>query len=68
MGIVVDNTTESVYSILMADDGTGKDITIPGLLISKDDGRKIKEFWNKNADNPEVLQKITFEIDFEIVS
>jgi hypothetical protein len=51
----------------MSDDGTGKDITIPGLLISVVDGNIIKEFWKKYKDDKATLSKITLDINFEIV-
>lgn len=51
----------------MSDDGTGKDVTIPALLISKSDGQIIKDFYKKYEKDQETLNKITFDINFEIV-
>jgi len=33
VGIVVDNTAETVEDVLMSDDGTGGGIRIPSMLI-----------------------------------
>lgn len=51
----------------MSDDGTGRDLTIPALLISKEDGQKIKDFYLKYEKDTGMLNKITFDINFEIV-
>jgi|LauGreDrversion4_2_1035121.scaffolds.fasta_scaffold310099_1 hypothetical protein len=51
----------------MSDDGTGKELTIPALLISLDDGQVIKNFFNKYQNDQETLNKVTFDINFEIV-
>ena len=44
VAIIIDNTEETVDSIIMSDDGTGAGIRIPGLLISKADGAKLMKF------------------------
>jgi hypothetical protein len=41
LGIIIDNTEESVDQIILSDDGTGGGISIPSMLISKKDGLKI---------------------------
>jgi hypothetical protein len=51
----------------MSDDGTGKELTIPALLISLDDGQVIKNFFNKYQNDQETLNKVTLDINFEIV-
>ena len=53
-----------INMIVMSDDGTGKDLTIPALLISHKDGQIIKDFWTNNTDQ---VEKITLDINFEIV-
>ena len=52
----------------MSDDGTGRDLTIPGLLISYKDGQKIKEFYLKNRDENGIYNKIILKINYEIVT
>jgi hypothetical protein len=44
LGIVVDNTDESIENIVMSDDGTGNGIRIPSMIISKKDGMKLLDF------------------------
>lgn len=61
--LIVNNDDEDISSLVMADDGNGKYVSIPAELISKSDGNKIKSFIMKN---PNV--EVTIEIDFEIVS
>jgi hypothetical protein len=49
----------------MGDDGNGKNVYIPGILISKSDGEILKNFYKKNLQT--ILQKpILLEIDFEM--
>ena len=45
VGIVIDNTDkETIYDIVMSDDGTGAGIRIPSMLISKQDGDKLLNY------------------------
>jgi len=50
VAIIIDNTEESVDSIIMSDDGTGAGIRIPGLLINKKDGDKLLHFLKTASD------------------
>jgi hypothetical protein len=50
----------------MSDDGRGRDITIPGILISRSDGQKLADFYRENKDNQKVLDSIVLEVDFEM--
>jgi hypothetical protein len=50
----------------MADDGRGREITIPGILISYEDGAKLKDYYRKYKDDPEQLKKIVLEVNFEM--
>jgi len=47
----------------MGDDGHGKSITIPGVLLSKEDGEILKTFYRNNKENK---NPIILEIDFEM--
>ena len=50
--VVVDNDpTESMYSIVMADDGLGGSISIPSFLIGYDDGQKLIEEIHREIAN-----------------
>lgn len=42
VGIIYDNQDENPDKIIMSDDSTGGGIQIPGMLISKIDGKKLK--------------------------
>jgi len=50
VAIIIDNTEESVDSIIMSDDGTGAGIRIPGLLINKHDGEILLNFLKTATD------------------
>lgn len=69
LALIVDNKEEeNIDNVQMFDDGTGSDIYIPTVLISKKDGEKIKQFMmqNKNSINP-ILREIILSIDFDMV-
>jgi hypothetical protein len=42
--IIDDSGTMDVKQIVMSDDGTGTGIRIPAMLISKKDGKILKDF------------------------
>lgn len=48
VAIIIDNVPEMIDEILMSDDGTGGGIRIPSMLIGKNDGDKLIE-WYKRA-------------------
>lgn len=51
LALVVDNKElEDPGYIVMSDDGTGEDISIPTFMIAKYDGYKLKEAIHKDAD------------------
>ena len=66
MALIVNNDNNDVKNIIMSDDGRGRDLTIPAILISKDDGKKIEDFYIKNKDNKKIIDHIVLEIDFEM--
>lgn len=59
--IVNNNNEKKVEDIQMSDDGTGKDVFIPVVMIGKDDGDKIKAYLEKNKS-----EKVIIEFDFEL--
>lgn len=67
VALIVNNENSNVSRIIMSDDGTGKELTIPALLISLDDGLVIKNFFTKYQNDQETLNKVTLDINFEIV-
>jgi extracellular elastinolytic metalloproteinase len=67
LALIINNEDGPVTNIMLNDDGTGSDIVIPALLISKEDGQKIKEFFMENKDDSSVLGKIVVSAEFIIV-
>lgn len=65
IALIVDRPSSDTTpnNIIMSDDGTGKDITIPGVLIGFSDGEILKDYYRKNPDTD-----IIMEFEFEMVS
>jgi hypothetical protein len=69
VALIVDNKKgENPEFVIMSDDKgrNGEKLRIPGVLISSEDGDIIKEFYRENKNKPNVLKKITLEIEFEM--
>jgi hypothetical protein len=67
LALIVNNKQEDLDKVLMSDDGTGADIFIPTIMISQEDGDKIKEFFRKNKNDGPVLSNIVVSIEFRLV-
>jgi extracellular elastinolytic metalloproteinase len=67
LALIVDNSDEDINKVIMNDDGTGSDIYIPAIMISKQDGQKIKDFFLKNKDDNQLLSSIVVAVEFQIV-
>lgn len=66
IALIVNNVEVlDIESVIMADDGQGKNIFIPGVLISKEDGEIIKTYYKNNKDKIN-RHPIILEIDFEM--
>ena len=61
------NNEEGELKLFMTDDGTGSDLTIPGVLIRKSEGDLIRNFIKNNSNNSEIINHIVLEINFEMV-
>lgn len=48
MAIIIDNVVEESEKIVMKDDGKGHFVTIPTVLISREDGLKILDYVGQN--------------------
>ncbi len=68
LALIIDNQDENIDKVQLNDDGTGSDIIIPTIMISKSDGEKIKDFFMKNKDDGQVLASIVVSIEFRIVN
>lgn len=66
LALIVNNNDDNVDNILMMDDGTGSDIYIPTIIISKKDGDKIKQYMMDKGNNTEI-HDIIMNIEFEMV-
>lgn len=51
VSIIIDDTEESVDSIIMSDDGTGGGLRIPAMLISKRDGKRLIDFLSTASED-----------------
>ncbi len=68
VALIVDNKKEDPTTIIMSDDSRrrGQNIHIPALLISKEDGKIIENFYRENKDKKDVLESIILEIEFQM--
>ena len=64
--IINDQAGVDVESVIMADDGRGMEITIPSVLISKEDGDKLLSYYKDNINDPKKLKGIVLEMDFDM--
>lgn len=64
--IVNNDPTEKIEDIFMADDGRGRDLVIPGVMITYEEGEILKNYYKQNKENKEILDSIRLEIDFEM--
>lgn len=67
LALIVNNMNGSIDNVLLNDDGTGSDIMIPTVLISKEDGGKIKQFLLENKNDHSVLSNVVISVEFIIV-
>ena len=54
--------------MFLADDGHEGELSIPAILISKTDGEKIINYYLLHKDNKNEINKIRFEIKFDIAN
>jgi hypothetical protein len=65
--VVYNETVPDINRIIMNDPyNMGRTLSIPAVLISKENGEKLKKFYYDNKDNEKVLDSIRLEIDFEV--
>ena len=60
--IIDDSGTNHVNKIIMSDDGTGTGIRIPAMIISKEDGKKLKSFLLQA--NPDLSRQASLSAEF----
>ena len=66
VALVVNNSDDDISQTIMADDGSGGDIMIPMVLISKKDGQILKDYYSSNRNNKDALNKLRLDVDFQI--
>ena len=64
LAIIISDKNE-VGGIFMTDDGVGYDISIPAVMISNSDGKKLTEYYLAHAESHEDIKEIKLEIKFE---
>jgi hypothetical protein len=63
VALIIDNKDEDVSRVVMADDGRGRELTIPAVLISREHGQILTDFYTQNPDR---ARDIIVEVDFEM--
>lgn len=66
VALIVNNVPGSIDYIVMADDGNGRDISIPALLITYEDGKILQDYYTKYKDDKKKLDQLILEINFEM--
>ena len=65
LAIIINKNDENIGGIFMNDDGVGYDISIPAVLISNSDGKKLVTYYLEHANNHEDIKEIKLEVKFE---
>jgi hypothetical protein len=62
LAVIIDDSSEDIRDVIMSDDGTGAGIRIPSMLISKKDGKLLKDFLR--LASPEVAAQASLSAEF----
>ena len=65
LAIIVSNDNNIDDGIFISEEGLSSNITIPALLISKNDGQYLINYYKEHADSHEDIKDIRFEVKFE---
>ena len=65
LAIIINRNDENIGGIFMNDNGVGYDISIPAVLISNSDGKKLVTYYLEHANNHEDIKEIKLEVKFE---
>jgi hypothetical protein len=63
VALIIDNVEEEISRVVMADDGRGRELSIPGVLINAQDGKILTDFFSQKKDKS---QDLVLEVDFEM--
>jgi hypothetical protein len=66
LAIIISDKDEKIEEgIFLGEEGLSSDITIPALLISKNDGKILIDYYKKHAKSHEEIKDIRLEVKFE---
>ena len=65
LAIIISEKDDNIGGIFMNDEGLGNDISIPAVLISNSDGKKLIDYYLDNVDSHEAIKEIKLEVKFE---
>lgn len=63
LALIIDNRDENEDYVIMIDDGFGHDISIPTIMISKEDGKNILKYLESNNTNDRYSVALSFHFD-----
>ena len=65
LAIIINRNDDNIGGIFMNDDGVGYDISIPAILISNSDGKKLVAYYLEYLNSHEEINEIKLEVKFE---
>ena len=65
LAIIINDNDDNIGGIFVSDDGAGDDISIPAVLISSSDGKKLVEYYIPHSGSHEDIKEIKLEVKFE---
>ena len=65
LAIIISEKDDNIGGVFINDEGAGYDISIPAVLISNTDGKKLVTYYLNHADSHEDIKEIKLEIKFE---
>ncbi len=65
LAIIISDSDDNIDGIFLSDDGSGYDITIPAILISKSDGKILASYYINHVYSHQEIKDIRIEVKFE---
>ena len=65
LAIIISDEDDNIGGIFINDDGVGDDVSIPAVLISSSDGKKLVEYYIAHSQSHEDIKEIKLEVKFE---
>ena len=63
LALIIDNRDENEDYVIMVDDGFGHDISIPTIMVSKDDGKNLMQYLESPDENQRYSVALSFHFD-----